>query len=284
MLLVGKNIAQALLDDYKIRVTALSRPPHLVAILVGQHPASRTYVAMKQKACAQVGIRSSLLELDASITQDALLQHIQKLNEDPLVDGILIQLPLPPHLEPDLIMQSLDPTKDVDGFHPLNMGKLLLGQKDGFIPCTPLGIQMLLSHSNISLAGKHVVIVGRSSIVGKPLAALLAQNHPQANATVTLTHSHTAHLFDITAQADILVAALGRPRFIPAYAVKQGAVVIDVGITRENNKLIGDVDFEQVAPKCHAITPVPGGVGPMTVAMLLHNTLMSCERRLQHLN
>ncbi|MBS0624337.1 MAG: bifunctional 5,10-methylenetetrahydrofolate dehydrogenase/5,10-methenyltetrahydrofolate cyclohydrolase [Verrucomicrobia bacterium] len=279
MLLLGKNIANSLLQTYQKTLLTLPRSPHLVAILIGDHPASHTYVAMKEKACTQVGMRSSVIKLEASISLLTLLQRIDQLNEDPLVDGILIQLPLPPHLDPTLVMQHLDPSKDVDGFHPLNMGKLLLGQSDGFVPCTPLGIQTLLNESKISLAGQHVVIVGRSSIVGKPLAALLVQKHPQANATVTLAHSHSRNLFELTATADVLVAALGHPRFIKAHAVKQGAVVIDVGITREQGKLVGDVDFEEVAPKCRAITPVPGGVGPMTVAMLVHNTLVSCQRR-----
>ncbi|HUD02033.1 MAG TPA: bifunctional 5,10-methylenetetrahydrofolate dehydrogenase/5,10-methenyltetrahydrofolate cyclohydrolase, partial [Rhabdochlamydiaceae bacterium] len=203
---------------------------------------------------------------------------IEKLNRDPAIDGILIQQPLPPHLKASTIMEAVDPNKDVDGFHPINMGRLLLGETNGFIPCTPEGIHRLLQAYKIPLKGKHVVILGRSNIVGKPLAALLIQKNPTANATVTIAHTATKHLKELTQSADILIAAMGSPHFVKAPMVKKGAVVIDVGINRNGSKIVGDVDFDRVAPLCSYITPVPGGIGPMTIAMLLSNTALSVER------
>lgn len=278
MLLSGTKISKILLAKYKEKIAHLPRPPQLAVILVGDHPASRTYVAMKEKACRETGILSPLHSLPVTLSQHELLAQISALNDDPLVDGILVQLPLPPHIDVARIMQHIDPAKDIDGFHPTNLGKLLMGDDSGFVPCTPLGIQMLLKESDIDPTGQHVVIVGRSLIVGKPLAALLMQKSPYANATVTVAHSNSKDLTSLMLSADILIAALGHPQFIKA--VKPNAVVIDVGITRVDGRLVGDIDFERVAPKCRAITPVPGGVGPMTVAMLIHNTCLSCERRL----
>lgn len=283
MILYGKEIAKHLLEQYSQRLSYLPRAPELAVILVGDHPSSRAYITMKERACKNIGITFTLYECSPSYSQDALVTLIERLNTSPTVDGILVQLPLPSHIDTQLIMMTIDPQKDVDGFHPENMGKLLLGDHSGFVPCTPLGIQTLLVESHIDTVGKHVVIVGRSNIVGKPLAALLIQKNNQANATVTIAHSHTPHLDKLTQQADILIAAIGRAGFIQSHMIKQGAVVIDVGISRESTDagyiLVGDVDFKSVAPKCAAITPVPGGVGPMTVAMLVHNTIQSCTRR-----
>jgi methylenetetrahydrofolate dehydrogenase (NADP+) / methenyltetrahydrofolate cyclohydrolase len=230
-----------------------------------------------------VGILSFFHHLPETTSEEELLKLISDLNHDKNVDGILVQLPLPSHMNSEKIIEAIDPKKDVDGFHPINIGKLLLGLKGGFVPCTPLGIKILLERYQIPVVGKDVVIVGRSAIVGKPLAALLMQNAPHCNATVTVVHSQTRDLKAHCARADILVAAIGSPRFITADMVKERAVVVDVGISREESdggyRLVGDVDFNQVEKKCFAITPVPKGVGPMTVAMLLHNTLLSHQRR-----
>jgi methylenetetrahydrofolate dehydrogenase (NADP+)/methenyltetrahydrofolate cyclohydrolase len=284
MIISGKTIADEIQEEIRIKIERLTgRPPGLTMILVGNHPASAVYVNMKRKACSSVGIASNVISLPENITQEELLKTILKLNQDPLVDGILLQSPLPPHLNMPQAFSTIDPHKDVDGFHPMNMGKLLLGDPDGFIPCTPLGVMELLKRSNLSPKGMHAVVVGRSNIVGKPLSALLLQ----ADATVTVAHSKTKNLPEITKTADLLIAALGKPRFITEEMVKKGAVVIDVGINREENPdnkihIVGDVDFENVASKCSAITPVPRGVGPMTVAMLLQNTLQSFERKCKH--
>lgn len=278
MIVSGKDIAESLYGEFQNRLLKLKATPKLVVVLVGENPASEAYIRMKEKACARVGIDSPLLRFPATISEKDLLHEIQKLNKDPSVNGILVQLPLPKQINEAKITAAIDPKKDVDGFHPVNMGKLLLGQGDGFVPCTPLGVSVLLEKSGIEIEGKHVVIVGRSNIVGKPLAALLMQKKPHANATVTVAHSRTHELGKVMLSADILIAAIGQPHFVKKEMVKQGSVVIDVGISRQNGKLIGDVDFDSVAPKCYAITPVPGGVGPMTVAMLVHNTLQSAER------
>ncbi len=275
MIIDGKKIAEELLDELAQKVKTLSARPTLAVLQVGKLAASSTYIRMKQKACAKVGIESELHELPNSISEQELLAWIDKLNSDEKVTGILLQLPLPSHLDPHRMLEAIDPTKDVDGFHPLNMGKLLLGL-EGLIPCTPLGIHTLLQKSGISVEGKNVVIAGRSSIVGLPLAALLMQKKPGCNATVTVAHSKTPNLKEVTKKADILIAAMGKPRLITADMVQEGAVVIDVGINKVEGKLVGDVDFDAVLPKCKAITPVPGGVGPMTVAMLLHNTVKQC--------
>lgn len=277
ILIDGKKQATAVLDEIQQRLSLLpGRRPGLAFILVGHNPASESYVRAKRKACTKVGILSTLIELPANVSQTELLGTIAALNEDPTIDGILIQLPLPRPLSERAVMLAIDPTKDVDGFHPLNMGKLLLGEEGGFIPCTPLGIKTLLGAYQISVSSKRVVIVGRSNIVGKPLAALLVQKREDCNATVTIAHSQSAHLPEITKSADILIAAIGKPRFIRKEMVKPGSVVIDVGINRlDNGKIVGDVDFDAVAPLTSHITPVPGGVGPMTIAMLLQNTFFS---------
>ncbi|MBS0615509.1 MAG: bifunctional methylenetetrahydrofolate dehydrogenase/methenyltetrahydrofolate cyclohydrolase FolD [Verrucomicrobia bacterium] len=279
-ILDGKHVAAKVEHELKRTIGTFVRPPGLAFILVGENPASHTYVRMKKKKCQDVGIASfdKIFRQDAS--EKEVLAHIEHLNRDPLVDGILIQLPLPSHLSTQKVLSAIDPGKDVDGLHPCNFGKLLLGETDGFIPCTPLGIQTLLKAYEIKTAGKHVVIVGRSNIVGKPLAALLMQKKEGANATVTIAHSATHHLKEITKSADILVAAMGHPLSITADMVKLKSVVIDVGINRVGGRIAGDVDYEAVAPLVSAITPVPGGVGPMTIAMLMSNVVQSYETKL----
>ncbi len=282
MLIDGKAIAHQIEQQITNAISHLThRPPGLAFILVGDNDASHTYIRMKKKKCQEVGILSVDREFSTNISEDKLIAEIQSLNQDPAIDGILIQLPLPSHLSQFRILSTVDPEKDVDGFHPVNVGKMLIGEGDGFLPCTPHGIQVLLARSQISVFGKHVVIVGRSNIVGKPLAAILMQKAPHCNATVTVVHSHSYNLTQLCASADILVAAIGQPGFIKPSMVKPGAIVIDVGINRypEGKHIVGDVDFEQVAPLCSHITPVPGGVGPMTIAMLLSNTLLSYQRR-----
>jgi methylenetetrahydrofolate dehydrogenase (NADP+)/methenyltetrahydrofolate cyclohydrolase len=237
---------------------------------------------MKKKRCHEVGILSFDHELPYNTSEEALLHLIEELNSDPRIDGILVQLPLPPHIRTLDIVSAIDPRKDVDGFHPLNVGMMLLGESGGFFPCTPLGIQVLLNAAGVVLTGKHVVIVGRSNIVGKPLAALLMQKTPHGNATVTVAHSLSNNLSALCQSADVLIAAIGKPHFITGAMVKEGAVVIDVGINRlPSGQIVGDVDFNLVAPRCSKITPVPGGVGPMTIALLLSNTLLSYTRRLE---
>jgi methylenetetrahydrofolate dehydrogenase (NADP+)/methenyltetrahydrofolate cyclohydrolase len=282
MLIDGKAIAHEIQEELKKKIHSLQgRKPGLAFILVGENPASQFYVRAKQKACASVGIVSTIAALPKTIAETDLIKQIDRLNRDPSIDGILVQLPLPPHIDETKITSAIDPAKDVDAFHPLNMGKLLLGEEGGFSPCTPLGIKTLLEKSNIPVEGKHVVIVGRSNIVGKPLAALLMQKKPHCNATVTLCHSRSEHLQTLTRSADILVAAIGKPLFITKEMIRTHATVIDVGINRlENGKLVGDVDFESVSQIAGHITPVPGGVGPMTIAMLLQNTLLSLGKAL----
>ncbi len=283
MIIDGAAIAKEIEAEIRTAIGHLKhRRPGLAFILIGENPASRSYIRMKKKKCSEVGIASFDLEFPAEISEQQLLAEIELLNNSPEVDGILVQLPLPEHLNTTSVLTAIDPDKDVDGFHPINVGKMLLGEHGGFLPCTPLGIQILLTHSQIPVLGKHVVIVGRSNIVGKPLAAILMQKEPHCNATVTIAHSLSEHLPEICRSADILVAAIGRPRFIKARMVKKGAVVIDVGINRipGSIKLVGDVDFEEVAPVASAITPVPKGVGPMTIVALLSNTLLSYQRRI----
>ena len=277
MLIDGKRIAGEIHAQITERVSQIrARKPGLAFILVGDHPASQSYVRSKKKACAATGIASTMIELPASISQLDLLKEIDQLNHNPHIDGILVQLPLPHHIHEKTITSAIWPQKDVDGFHPLNVGKMLLGDEDGFLPCTPHGIKVLLETSRIPVEGKHVVIVGRSNIVGKPLAAILMQKKPHCNATVTIAHSQSEHLADLTRLADILVAAIGRPLFIKGDMVKPGCTVIDVGINRlANGQIVGDVDFDAVSQIASHITPVPGGVGPMTIAMLLQNTLRS---------
>lgn len=281
ILIEGTKVAQTIDARIKEALKHLKhRAPGLAFILVGNAYASRSYINMKKKKCKEVGITSFDREFPETITEEQLLTEIDKLNNDPLVDGILVQLPLPKHISPTKVMEKISPFKDVDGFHPLNIGKMLLGELDGFLPCTPHGIHVLLNHYKIPVSGKHVVIIGRSNIVGKPLAAILMQKSSQCNATVTVAHSLSENLPALCLTADILVAAMGKPRFVTKEMVKKGAVVIDVGINRAANGIVGDVAFDEVAPLCSYITPVPGGVGPMTIAMLLSNTLLSYQRRM----
>jgi methylenetetrahydrofolate dehydrogenase (NADP+)/methenyltetrahydrofolate cyclohydrolase len=278
-LIDGKEIAHKIEKELKKKVDAFPRPPGLAFVLVGDNPASRTFVNMKKKKCLEIGIASIDKEFPASVSEYELLLHIEGLNKDSTVDGILVQLPLPKHISTQKVMESILPDKDVDGFNPFNVGKMFIGETDGFFPCTPLGIQTLLLKSKIDLEGKHVVILGRSNIVGKPLAAILMQKRTGCNATVTIANSLTKNLNEIASSADILVAAMGRAHFVTSSMVKPGAVVIDVGINRNGSKIVGDVDFENVAPIASLITPVPGGVGPMTIAMLMSNTVLSFERK-----
>jgi len=274
-LIDGKSIALEIQAEVRRNVSLLEgRKPGLAFILVGDDSASQAYVRAKKKACSVTGITSTLIELPRETSETALLHHILSLNTDPNIDGILVQLPLPLHINDRTVMRSIDPKKDVDGFHPINMGKLLLGEEDGFLPCTPHGIKILLNAYKIPIQGKRVVIVGRSNIVGKPLAAILMQKKPDCNATVTVAHSQSEHLAEITKSADILIAAIGQPHFIRKEMVRKGAVVIDVGINRlSDGRLVGDVACNEIAEHASWISPVPGGVGPMTIAMLLQNTL-----------
>jgi methylenetetrahydrofolate dehydrogenase (NADP+) / methenyltetrahydrofolate cyclohydrolase len=282
-ILDGKTVAEAVKLQIKAR-TILHKnntgiAPHLAAILIGNNGASETYVASKIKNCADVGFTSTLIRFDVSATEEEIIESIKKLNEDDDVHGILVQLPLPKHIDESAIINLINPKKDVDGFHPISVGKLVQGLET-FVPATPLGVMMMLKHYNIETEGKNAVVIGRSNIVGRPMSILLSANTNPGNCTVTLCHSRTKNLEKICVEADIIVAALGIPGFLTADMVKEGAVVIDVGITRvadETKKsgfaIKGDVDFENVAPKCSYITPVPGGVGLMTIAALLQNTL-----------
>ena len=272
----GKKISQEIKDELKERVAALKEKGvevTLAVIQVGSNPASTVYVGNKKKACAYVGIKSLAYELPEETTEAELLELVEKLNKDDSVNGILVQLPLPKHIDEDKVIKTISPEKDVDGFHPESVGKLSIGQK-GYVSCTPAGIIQLLKRSDIEIDGKECVIIGRSNIVGKPMAMLLLRE----NGTVTITHSHTKDLKEVTRRADILIVAIGRTKFVTADYIKEGAVVIDVGMDRdENGKLCGDVDFADVEPKAGAITPVPGGVGPMTIAMLMHNCVSAVE-------
>lgn len=281
-LLDGKAASAAIKEDIKNKISTLEtegkKIPHLAAILVGNDPASETYVASKVKNCKEIGIKSSLFKYDSSISEEMLLEKISELNNDNDIDGILVQIPLPKHISEKKVILHISPEKDVDGFHPINIGNMVLGFP-AFISATPYGILLLLQHYKIETEGKHVVVIGRSHTVGTPISILLSRNNKSGNATVTLCHSRTKDLPAICRQADIIVAAIGRPKFVTADMVKENAVVIDVGINRikdETKKsgfaLKGDVDFENVAPKCSYITPVPGGVGLMTIAALLMNT------------
>lgn len=274
MTIDGKAISQKIKDELKERAAALKKQGikiTLAVIQVGNDPASTVYVRNKKKGCEYIGIESLSYELPEETTQQELLSLIGELNRKEEVNGILVQLPLPAHIDEDKVIRAIDPKKDVDGFHPQSVGALCIGQP-GFVSCTPAGIIQLLKRSNIEIAGKECVVLGRSNIVGKPMAVLMLRE----NATVTIAHSRTQDLKEVTKRADILIAAVGKPKMITADYVKEGAVVIDVGINRdENGKLCGDVDFESVEPLCRAITPVPGGVGPMTIAMLLNNCLES---------
>jgi len=284
----GNIVSARILAEIAADVQALKREkgivPGLAVVLVGDNPASQSYVRGKNKAAHKVGIDSRQHTLAADISQAKLLELIGQLNADPAVHGILVQLPLPEGLDEEGAVAAILPEKDADGLHPVNFGRLLRGE-EGIRPCTPLGIQKLLVHAGVSIPGSHVVVVGRSNLVGKPIAAMLAMKGPEADATVTMCHSRTRDLAAYTRQADILIAAIGRPGMIGADMVREGAVVIDVGINRVTDpgspkgyRIVGDVDFERVAPKCAAITPVPGGVGAMTVTMLLSNTLLAAQR------
>jgi methylenetetrahydrofolate dehydrogenase (NADP+)/methenyltetrahydrofolate cyclohydrolase len=285
----GVAVARRVRAQVAGEVTALVArgvTPGLAVVLVGDDPASAVYVAAKEKACAEVGIRSDTTRLPATASQAELTALVDRLNEDPQVHGILVQMPLPSHIDAERIVHRVRPEKDVDGFHPVNLGKLLAGSIDGFVPCTPAGVQLLLREYGVETRGAECVIVGRSNIVGKPLAALLMRSAPGADATVTVCHSRTRDLAAHTLRADILIVAAGQPRMITAEMVKVGAVVVDVGVNRIDDpkrkgggRLVGDVDFEPVTRVASLITPVPGGVGPMTIAMLLTNTVRAASRQ-----
>jgi methylenetetrahydrofolate dehydrogenase (NADP+)/methenyltetrahydrofolate cyclohydrolase len=287
MIIDGKKIADEIQQEIKNTIQHLTnRPPCLVVLLVGDHSPSQIYVNRKTQACEAVGIHSIKYELPSTISEDELIEKIETLNQNPNVDGILVQLPVPHHINPTRITHCISPDKDVDGFHPYNVGRMLIGETNGFLPCTPLGIKVLLERSAIDMSGQHALIIGRSNIVGKPMAALLMQGTPGGNATVTVAHRYSTDLKKFCLLADMIIVAIGKPKFITADMVKEGAIVIDVGInkivdpTKKNGyQIVGDVDFTHVAPKCSFITPVPGGVGPMTIAMLLHNTLLSYQYR-----
>ena len=270
-LIDGRAVAKAFKEEIAEKTAQMIEKgihPHLAVVLVGENPASQVYVRNKENGCIKAGIRSTVIRLEESCTQDELEKTVISLNEDASVHGILVQLPLPKHLDEARVLRLIDPDKDVDGFHAMNSGRLMNGQP-GFVPCTPLGVMKLLESYGINPTGKHAVVIGRSNIVGKPMAMLLLQ----ANATVTVCHSRTQNLAEITRQADILVAAVGRANFVTADMVKPGATVIDVGINRVDGKIVGDIDFDAVSEVAGHITPVPGGVGQMTIAMLLANTL-----------
>jgi methylenetetrahydrofolate dehydrogenase (NADP+)/methenyltetrahydrofolate cyclohydrolase len=287
-LIDGRAIAQKTHAENKAAVAELKArgiTPGLAVVLVGDDPASRAYVRSKDKMCLELGMHSVKHELPATTSQADLIALVKMLNADPAIHGILVQSPPPPHVDERTIIETIDPRKDVDGFHPISVAKLALGDSDGFVPCTPAGCQRLLIESGIETAGANVVVLGRSMIVGKPLALLLMNKGPGGDATVTVAHSRTKNLAAVCRGADILIAAIGRPEFVRADFVKDGAVVIDVGINRVDDpgsakgyKIVGDVAFDEVAPKCRAITPVPGGVGPMTIAMLMANTIASALR------
>ncbi len=289
-LIDGREIAKKVYVDLRQEIAELKAngiTPGLAVVLVGDDPASRAYVRSKDKMCRELGLHSLKLELPASTKQSELLDRVEELNADSNIHGILVQSPPPPHIDEAVIVRALDPRKDVDGFHPENVAKLVLDDSSGFVPCTPLGVQRLLIESKININGAHVVVLGRSMIVGKPLALLLMQKNANANATVTVVHSRSRDLGEITRSADIIVAAIGRAGFLKADQVREGAVVIDVGINRVDDaatqrgyRLVGDVAFDEVSKKASAITPVPGGVGPMTIAMLMSNTVKAARQSL----
>lgn len=287
-LIKGPEVAAAVLAECEKDIAELAqqgKKPGLAVVLVGDDPASRAYVRSKDKKCRELGLHSVKLELPETTTQEELLRVIDQLNADPAIHGILVQSPPPKHIDESAVVLAIDPVKDVDGFHPVNVAKLALEDPTGFVPCTPLGCQRMLLHAGIETSGANVVVLGRSMIVGKPMAMLLMAKGRGGDATVTVAHSRTKNLAEVTRTADILIAAIGRPEFVKADMVKEGAVVIDVGINRVDDpgtekgyKIVGDVAFDEVAPKCKAITPVPGGVGPMTIAMLMANTIKACKQ------
>ena len=286
-LIDGRAIAKKVRADVAERAKKLIArgvTPGLAVVLVGDDPASAVYTAAKAKAAEEAGMYSLNVRLPATTSQAELLIRVHALNEDPRIHGILVQMPLPKQIDPDTVIRRIDPAKDVDGFHPVNVGKMLIGERDGFIPCTPAGIQLMLKESGVKTPGKNCVVIGRSNIVGKPMAALMMQDNENANCTVTVCHRHTLDLKAHTLAADILIVAAGRPRMVTADMVKPGAVVIDVGTNRvpdagskSGTRLQGDVDFEAVRQVASKITPVPGGVGPMTIAMLMSNTVRAAE-------
>jgi len=288
VILDGKATAAAIKEEIAAKVKEMvergERRPHLTAILVGDDGASKTYVANKEKSCGEVGFDSTVLRLPAETTQEQLLKEIDRLNRDESVDGFIVQLPLPKHIDEQQVINAIDPTKDVDGFHPVNVGKLMLGEPT-FISATPYGIMALLEHYHIDTKGKHCVVLGRSNIVGRPIANLLSQKGNPGDCTVTICHSRTPDIASYTREADIIIAAIGKPEYLKAEMVKEGAVVIDVGITRvpadnpKGYRIAGDVDFAEVSPKCSYITPVPGGVGPMTIISLMRNTFLARSLR-----
>lgn len=285
-LISGPEVSEEIYGELRTRIEKLKSEgfvPGLAVVLVGEDPASQVYVRMKGKKCEELGMHSETIVMPADTTEGELLKKIDDLNKDASIHGFLVQLPLPKHIDEDKVIEAIDPMKDVDGFHPVNVGRMLIG-KPGFLPATPAGVQQMLIRSGIETAGKHVVVVGRSNIVGKPMAALMIQRGLGADSTVSIVHSKTANLAEITKQADILIVAIGKPRFITEDMVKDGAVVIDVGTNRiddpthpKGSRLVGDVDFENVKDKTAAITPVPGGVGPMTICMLMANAVQAAE-------
>lgn len=285
-ILDGQQTSKAIKEELTLKVAALhsegKKTPHLAAVLVGNNGASETYVGAKVKACNEIGYKSTLIRLEDTISEHKLLETVEGLNNDPDIDGILVQLPLPKHISDEKVINTIHPNKDVDGFHPVNVGRLVQGLPT-YVPATPYGIMLMLEHYKIDTKGMHAVVIGRSNIVGRPMSILLSGNSNPGNCTVTICHSQTKNLEEICRSADIIVAALGRPQFIKADMVKEGAIVIDVGITRVPDatkksgfSLKGDVDFAAVSPKCSFITPVPGGVGPMTIAALMMNTWRAC--------
>ena len=289
ILLDGKKTSQEIKEEIKLKVTSMKergeRVPHLAAVLVGNDGASLTYVGSKVRSCEQIGFESTLIRLEEDITEESLIKEIVKLNEDKTLDGFIVQLPLPKHINEERVLLAIDPKKDVDGFHPANFGRMAL-DLDAFIPATPFGIMQLLERYKVPTSGKHCVVVGRSHIVGRPISILMSQQGPAGDATLTVAHSRTKNLAELTRQADIIVMALGIPEYLTADMVKEGVAIIDVGITRvadashpKGYVIKGDVAYDQVAPKASFITPVPGGVGPMTIAMLLQNTLLAREWR-----
>ncbi|MGB0443615.1 MAG: bifunctional methylenetetrahydrofolate dehydrogenase/methenyltetrahydrofolate cyclohydrolase FolD [Flavobacteriaceae bacterium] len=288
IILDGKATSNQIKEELTQEVAALKasgkRPPHLAAVLVGNDGASLTYVGSKVRSCEKIGFDSTLIRLEDTITQDELLETIDNLNNDATLDGFIVQLPLPKHIDEEVVLHAINPDKDVDGFHPSNFGKMALGMET-FIPATPFGIMELLRRYDLDISGKHAVVIGRSHIVGRPMSILLSNKGTPGNATVTLTHSRTQNLAEITKTADIVVSALGVPNFVTAEMIKQDAIIIDVGITRvpdENHPkgyvIVGDVAYDEVKEKASFITPVPGGVGPMTIAMLLQNTMLAYQR------
>jgi methylenetetrahydrofolate dehydrogenase (NADP+)/methenyltetrahydrofolate cyclohydrolase len=280
---VSAHIKEQIKNEVAVLKSKGGKTPHLAAILVGNNPASEAYVGNKVRTCEELGFGSTLLRYGTDMSQADLLAEVQKLNDNKDIDGILVQLPLPAHIDENSVINAIHPDKDVDGFHPISQGKMLLGQ-DTFLPATPYGIMLMLQHYSIDTSGKHCVVIGRSNIVGTPMTVLMSRNTNPGNATVTIAHSRTKDLKALTLQADIIVAAIGKARFLTADMVKEGAIVIDVGINRiddptrkSGSRLVGDVDFDQVAPKCSFITPVPKGVGPMTICGLMKNTLKASQ-------